>query len=79
MRLRICETLDRRVAASGPVLVTVDDLPWVDADSVALCHYRCGALRSGGSRWRWSSPPAAVQRLSRSARRSRIFCPLRQS
>lgn len=39
MRLRICEALDRRVAACGAVLVTVDDLPWVDAESVSLCHY----------------------------------------
>lgn len=39
VRLRVCEAVDRRVAAYGAVLLTIDDLPWVDADSIALCHY----------------------------------------
>lgn len=37
--LRIFEAAHRAIAASGPLLLAVDDLQWVDQRSVALLHY----------------------------------------
>lgn len=37
--LRIFEAAYRAIAAFGPVLVVIDDLQWLDEQSVALVHY----------------------------------------
>ena len=44
--LRIFEAAHRALAASGALLIAIDDLQWVDERSVALVHY---LLRSAGS------------------------------
>jgi DNA-binding CsgD family transcriptional regulator len=44
--LRIFEAAHRAFAASGPLLLAIDDLQWVDERSVALVHY---LLRSAHS------------------------------
>src|SRR6188474_646075 len=44
--LRIFEAAHRALASSGPLLVAIDDLQWVDERSVALVHY---LLRSASS------------------------------
>jgi DNA-binding CsgD family transcriptional regulator/tetratricopeptide (TPR) repeat protein len=44
--LRIFEAAHRALAASGPLLLAIDDLQWVDERSVALVHY---LLRSASS------------------------------
>ena len=45
--LRIFEGVHRCVSAAGPVLLTVDDLQWVDELTIAMCHYlvRAAAAR----------------------------------
>jgi len=37
--LRIFEAAHRALAASGPLLLAIDDLQWVDERSVVLVHY----------------------------------------
>ncbi|MGH2455812.1 MAG: ATP-binding protein, partial [Candidatus Limnocylindria bacterium] len=44
--LRIFEAAHRALTASGPLLVVVDDLQWVDERTVALIHY---LLRAAGT------------------------------
>jgi DNA-binding NarL/FixJ family response regulator len=44
--LRIFEAAHRAVAKSGPLILAIDDLQWIDDRSVGLLHY---LLRSAGS------------------------------
>jgi DNA-binding NarL/FixJ family response regulator len=46
--LRVFEAAHRAVRALGPTLLMVDDLQWVDAVSLALCHYLGRAAEAGG-------------------------------
>jgi DNA-binding CsgD family transcriptional regulator len=46
--VRVFEAAHRAIDHLGPVLITLDDLQWVDQLSVALCHYLVrGAVTSG--------------------------------
>ena len=45
--LRVFEAAHRALERLGPVLVTIDDLQWVDDLSLALCHYLVRAAAGG--------------------------------
>jgi DNA-binding CsgD family transcriptional regulator len=46
--VRVFEAAHRAIDRLGPVLITLDDLQWVDHLSVALCHYLVrGAVTAG--------------------------------
>jgi DNA-binding CsgD family transcriptional regulator len=47
-RLRIFEAAHRALRETGPALVLVDDLQWIDALSLALCHYLVRAAQTTG-------------------------------
>jgi DNA-binding CsgD family transcriptional regulator len=62
--LRIFEAANRALAASGPMLVAIDDLQWVDDLSIGLIHYLLQAAAGRGS----ALVVIAAARPSRSAR-----------
>jgi DNA-binding CsgD family transcriptional regulator/tetratricopeptide (TPR) repeat protein len=45
--LRIFEAAHRSLAAHGPLVVTIDDLQWVDDPTLALIHYLLRSARQG--------------------------------
>ncbi len=47
--LRIFEGAHRALASSGPMLIAVDDLQWVDELSLGLVHYLLQAAAAGGN------------------------------
>lgn len=47
--VRLFEAAFQALSARGDVLVTLDDLQWMDATSVALCHYLLRAAEHGRS------------------------------
>ncbi|MBI3746868.1 MAG: AAA family ATPase [Chloroflexi bacterium] len=67
--LRIFEAAHRALGPQGPMLISIDDLQWVDERSIALVHYLLRAAASGhqslvvvaAARW---SPAAASYRTS---------------
>jgi len=56
--VRVFEAAHRALRGIGPALVLVDDLQWVDALSLALCHYVVRAAETGG-------PPLALIAVAR--------------
>jgi len=46
--VRLFETAFRCLEGAGPLAVVVDDLQWVDAETLALLHYLVSAARQGG-------------------------------
>lgn len=58
--LQVFEAANRAIAAAGPLVVVVDDLQWVDPQSVALLHYLVNAAES-------AKRPLAVVAASRTS------------
>ncbi|MBI2781336.1 MAG: AAA family ATPase [Chloroflexi bacterium] len=46
--LQVFEAVNRPVRAFGPLVVAIDDLQWVDAQSLGLVHYLVNAAESAG-------------------------------
>jgi DNA-binding NarL/FixJ family response regulator len=46
--VRLYETAFRCLEGAGPLAVVVDDLQWVDAETLALLHYLVSAARASG-------------------------------
>jgi DNA-binding CsgD family transcriptional regulator/tetratricopeptide (TPR) repeat protein len=47
-RLRVLEAAHRSMREIGPVLISLDDLHWVDDQTLALCHYLIRAASVAG-------------------------------
>lgn len=70
--LRIFEAAHRALASFGPLLLVIDDLQWMDEQSVALVHYLLRAAEPAGNRLvviaaARASPPAAALRSTAEA------------
>jgi DNA-binding NarL/FixJ family response regulator len=64
--VRVFEAAHRALQATGPALLLVDDLQWVDELSVAMCHYVVRAAEAAG-------PALALIAAARSSERVAAF------